>query len=81
MVARKRKSARIESRIRWWRLKEEERGFKFREEVRQVVGGGGDVLEAWATNAKVLKKTARKLPGGGRQRDLVAELRSLEKYR
>lgn len=46
MVARKRKSARIESRIRWWRLKEEERGFKFREEVGQVVGGGGDVLEA-----------------------------------
>ncbi|KAF7687188.1 hypothetical protein HF521_014416 [Silurus meridionalis] len=43
-VKKKRKRVRTERRIRWWKLKEEECSVRFREEVRQVLGGGEEVL-------------------------------------
>ncbi|KAF7706388.1 hypothetical protein HF521_019642 [Silurus meridionalis] len=52
-VTNKRRSVRTERRIRWWKLKEEDCRVRFREEVRQGLGGGEEVLDDWATTAEV----------------------------
>ncbi|KAI5630253.1 hypothetical protein C0J50_10328 [Silurus asotus] len=58
---KKRRRVRTERRIRWWKLKEEESSVRFREEVRQTLGGGKEVLDDWATTAGVMREEARKV--------------------
>ncbi|KAF7708370.1 hypothetical protein HF521_017427 [Silurus meridionalis] len=59
-VKKKRRRVRTERRIRWWKLKGEDFGVRFREEVRQGLGGGEEVLDDWATTAEVIRGTTRK---------------------
>ncbi|MFY0383419.1 RNA-directed DNA polymerase, partial [Bacillus sp. YIM B13582] len=69
---KKRRRVRTERRIRWWKLKEEECSVRFREEVRQGLGGGEEVLDDWATTAEVMREAARKVLGvtsGNRKED------------
>ncbi|KAI5629253.1 hypothetical protein C0J50_8152, partial [Silurus asotus] len=56
----RRRRVRTERRIRWWKLKEEDCSMRFRDEVRQGLGTGEEVLDDWATTAEVMKDTARK---------------------
>ena len=63
LVVRLRKRVRAEPRTRWWKLKEDDCCVKFREEVRQVLDGGKEVWDDWATTAEVVKKIARKVLG------------------
>ena len=62
-VKKKRKRVRTEKKIRWWKLKEEDCSAKFREEVRQRLSGGDEMLDDWATTAEVLRETAKKVLG------------------
>ncbi|KAI5086429.1 hypothetical protein C0J45_2298, partial [Silurus meridionalis] len=62
-VKKKRRRVRTERRIRWWKLKEEDCSVRFREEVRQELGGGEEVLDDWATTAGVMREAARKVLG------------------
>ncbi|KAF7688155.1 hypothetical protein C0J45_21398 [Silurus meridionalis] len=71
-VKKKRRRVKTERRIRWWKLKEEEFSVKFREEVRQGLGGGEEVLDDLVTPAGVLRVAARKVLGvtsGNRKED------------
>ncbi|KAI5099189.1 hypothetical protein C0J45_11328 [Silurus meridionalis] len=54
-VKKKRRRVRTERRIRWWKLKEEDCSVRFREEVRQRLGGGEEVLDDWETTAGVMR--------------------------
>ncbi|KAI5091548.1 hypothetical protein C0J45_18754 [Silurus meridionalis] len=67
---KRRRRVRTERRIRWWKLKEEECSVRFREEVRQGLGGGEEVPDDWGhTNshahfpAEVMRETTRKILG------------------
>lgn len=44
-------------------MNEEDCCVKFREEVRQTIGGGEEVLNDWATTAEVVRETARNVLG------------------
>ncbi|KAF7698039.1 hypothetical protein C0J45_12652 [Silurus meridionalis] len=44
-VKKKRRRLKTERRIRWWKLKAEDCSVRFREEVRQGLGGGEEVLD------------------------------------
>ncbi|KAI5094883.1 hypothetical protein C0J45_14958 [Silurus meridionalis] len=71
-VKKKKRRVRTERRIRWWKLKEEECSVRFREEVRQRLGGVKEVLDDWATTAGVMREAARKVLGvtsGNRKED------------
>ncbi|KAI5091175.1 hypothetical protein C0J45_18381 [Silurus meridionalis] len=71
-VNKKRRRVRMERRIRWWKLKEEECSVRFREEVRQGIGGGEEVLDNGSTTTEVIRETARKVLGvtsGNRKED------------
>ncbi|KAF7703561.1 hypothetical protein C0J45_1013 [Silurus meridionalis] len=71
-VKKKWRRATTEKRLRWWKLKEEDCSVRFREEVRQGLGGGEEVLEYWATTAEVIREAARKVLGvksGNRKED------------
>ena len=48
----KRKRMRAESRIEWW---------KFREELKQALGGSEQLPDGWVTTADVVRETARNL--------------------
>ncbi|KAI5630223.1 hypothetical protein C0J50_10298 [Silurus asotus] len=69
---KKRRRVRTDRRIRWWKLKEEECSVRCREEVRQELGGGDEVLDDCGTTAEVMREAARKLLGvtsGNRKED------------
>ncbi|KAF7698220.1 hypothetical protein HF521_004730, partial [Silurus meridionalis] len=71
-VKKKRRRVRTERRIRWWKLKEEECSVRFREEVRQGLGGDEEVLDDWETTARVTREAAEKVIGltsGNRKED------------
>ncbi|KAI5624641.1 hypothetical protein C0J50_15787 [Silurus asotus] len=58
-LKKKRRIVRTERRIGWWKLKEKDCSVRFRKEVRQGLGGGGEeVLDDWATTAEVIWVTA-----------------------
>ncbi|KAF7711439.1 hypothetical protein C0J45_0417 [Silurus meridionalis] len=59
----KKRRVRTKRRIRWWKLKEEDCSVRLREEVRQELSGGEEVLDNWATTAEVIRETARKVLG------------------
>lgn len=52
-----------EPRTKLLQLKDEECCVKFREEVRQAIGGSEEVLNDWATTAEVVRETAKKVLG------------------
>ncbi|KAI5625632.1 hypothetical protein C0J50_14846 [Silurus asotus] len=60
-VKKKRRRVKIERRIRWWKLKEEDCSMRFRKEVKQGLSGGEEALDDWATTAEVIRETARHL--------------------
>ncbi|KAI5094295.1 hypothetical protein C0J45_16019 [Silurus meridionalis] len=62
-VKKKRRRVRTKRKIRCWKLKEEGCSVRFREEVRQGLGGGEEVLDDCGTTARVMRKTARKVLG------------------
>ncbi|KAI5628052.1 hypothetical protein C0J50_8290 [Silurus asotus] len=69
---KKRRRVRTKRRIRWWKLKEEECSVRFREEDRQGLGGGEEVLGDWETTAELMREAARKVLGvtsGNRKED------------
>ncbi|KAF7702306.1 hypothetical protein C0J45_23141 [Silurus meridionalis] len=69
---KKRRRVRTERRIRWWKLKEEKCSVRFREEVRQGLGGGKEVLDDWVTTGGVMRVAAKKVLGvtsGNRKED------------
>ncbi|KAI5611767.1 hypothetical protein C0J50_1408 [Silurus asotus] len=71
-VKKKRMRVRTERRIRWWKLKKEECSVRFREEVRQGLGGGEEMLDDWGTTGGVMREAARKVLGvtsGNRKQD------------
>ncbi|KAI5609928.1 hypothetical protein C0J50_5600 [Silurus asotus] len=72
LEVKKRRRVRTERRIKWWKLQEEECSVRIGKEVRQGLGGGDEVLDDWATTAKVIRETARKILGvtsGNRKED------------
>ncbi|KAI5095389.1 hypothetical protein C0J45_15464 [Silurus meridionalis] len=69
---KKKRRVRTEGRIRWWKLKEEDCSVRFREEVRQELSGGKEVLDDWETTAGVMREAARKVlcvTSGNRKQD------------
>lgn len=57
-----------EPRIKLQRFKEEECWKKFREELNQVPGSGGQMLASWETPTEVAREIAGKFLGVARQR-------------
>ncbi|XP_065668148.1 uncharacterized protein LOC136088371 [Hydra vulgaris] len=53
--------SRAEPKIRWWKLKDEDCCLKFRDDVRQALGGG--VLDTWDETSNTLRDVARKILG------------------
>ncbi|KAI5085399.1 hypothetical protein C0J45_22987 [Silurus meridionalis] len=60
---KKRRRVRTKRRKRWWKLNEEECSVRFRDKVRQGIGGGEEVLGDWETTAGVIREAARKVLG------------------
>ena len=59
----KRKITKAEPRIKWWKSKRGDYYEEFREEIRRALGVREVLPQAWATTAKVVKDTARKVLG------------------
>ena len=55
--------ARVEPRIRWWKLRKSECSVKFKDEVIQALGGGEELSDDWEAAAEVVRETARKVLG------------------
>ncbi|XP_065667643.1 uncharacterized protein LOC136087941 [Hydra vulgaris] len=58
---KKKKRVRAEPKIRWWKLKDEDCCVKFRNELRQALGGG--VLDTWNETSNTVRDVARKILG------------------
>ncbi|KAI5615444.1 hypothetical protein C0J50_0125 [Silurus asotus] len=71
---KKRRRVRTDRRIRWWNLKEEKCGVRFRDVVRQRLGGGEEVLDDWKTTALVMREAARKVLENANDRVPTEEL-------
>ncbi|KAF7696957.1 hypothetical protein HF521_005375 [Silurus meridionalis] len=52
VLKKKRRRLRTKRRIRWWKLKEEECSVRFREEVRQGLGGAEEVRDDYCRSDK-----------------------------
>ena len=63
LETKKRKIAKAEPRIKWWKLKNEDCCEAFREEIRRALGGKDELPDDWTTTAKVVRDTARKVLG------------------
>ena len=63
LETKKRKIAKAEPRIKWWKLKKEDCSEEFREEIRRALGGKDGLPDDWTTTAKVVRDTARKVLG------------------
>ena len=61
--AKKRKIAKAEPRIKWWKLKKEDSCEEFREEIIRALVGKEELPDDWTTTAKVVRDTARKVLG------------------
>ncbi|XP_065645283.1 uncharacterized protein LOC136075774 [Hydra vulgaris] len=61
LEVKKKKRVRAEPKIRWWKLKDEDCCVKFRDEVRQALGGG--VLDNWDERSNTVRDVARKILG------------------
>lgn len=62
MTLESKKRGSVRARPKWWRLKKENCMVEFREELRQALGGSGEVQNSWATTAEVVRETAREVP-------------------
>ena len=63
LETKKRKIAKAEPRINWWKLKKGDCCEEFREEIRRALGGKDELPDEWTTTAKVVRETARKVLG------------------
>ncbi|XP_065675781.1 uncharacterized protein LOC136091988 [Hydra vulgaris] len=61
LEVKKKKRVRAEPKIRWWKLKDEDRCVKFRDEMRQALGDG--VLDTWDETSNTVRYVARKILG------------------
>ena len=60
---RKRRITKAEPRIKWWKLKKEDCGEEFREEIRRALGGVEQLPDDWTTTANIVRDTKRKVLG------------------
>ena len=56
----KRKIAKAELRINWWKFKKEYCCEEFREEIRRALGGKEELQDDWKTTANVVREKGRK---------------------
>ena len=59
LVVKERKRAKVEQRIKWWKLKKEDCCKDFRERLKQTLGGHEELLDDWVTTATVIRETGR----------------------
>ncbi|KAK3552498.1 hypothetical protein QTP86_012369 [Hemibagrus guttatus] len=72
MVCKKKRSKiEIEKKTKWWKLKKEECCEKFRQKLRQALGGQVVLPDDWETTAEVIRETGRKVLGvsSGRRKE------------
>lgn len=60
MEIKKRRRRREEASMKWWKMKKNDGKIKFRNELRQALGGSEELPDNLATTAKVVRKTAKK---------------------
>ncbi|XP_062866594.1 uncharacterized protein LOC134329279, partial [Trichomycterus rosablanca] len=63
VVVKKRKRVKLEKKTKWWKLRKEECGEEFREELLKTLGGKKELPDDWATTATVIRETGRKVLG------------------
>ncbi|KAK3522013.1 hypothetical protein QTP70_021391 [Hemibagrus guttatus] len=70
MVCKKKRS-KIEKKTKWWKLKKEECCEKFRQKLRQALGGQVVLPDDWETTVEVIRETGRKVLGvsSGRRKE------------
>ncbi|KAI5616961.1 hypothetical protein C0J50_23549 [Silurus asotus] len=70
-VKKRRRRVWTERRIRWWKLKEKDCSVRFREEVRQELGAGEEVLDNCGTTAEEERQLENVLgvTSGNRKKD------------
>ncbi|KAK3507183.1 hypothetical protein QTP70_009514 [Hemibagrus guttatus] len=68
---KKRSKIEIEKKTKWWKLKKEECCEKFRQKLRQTLGGQVVLPDDWETTAEVIRETGRKVLGvsSGRRKE------------
>ena len=57
------KIVKAETRIKWWKMKEEDCCEEFREEIRRALGEKEELPDDWTTTTKVVRGTARRVLG------------------
>ena len=57
LLVRKRKTAKAEQRVEWWKLKNEDCFEDFRERLRQTLGGGEELPYDWINTVICLQST------------------------
>ncbi|KAK3530635.1 hypothetical protein QTP86_029561 [Hemibagrus guttatus] len=67
----KTKRSKLEKKTKWWKLKKEECCEKFRQKLRQALGGQVVLPDDWETTAEVIRETGRKVLGvsSGRRKE------------
>ncbi|KAK3525620.1 hypothetical protein QTP70_001367 [Hemibagrus guttatus] len=67
----KKKRSEIEKKTKWWKLEKEECCEKFRQKLRQALGGQVVLPDDWETTAEVIRETGRKVLGvsSGRRKE------------
>ncbi|KAK3570693.1 hypothetical protein QTP86_025020 [Hemibagrus guttatus] len=70
MICKKKRSE-TEKKTKWWKLKKEECCEKFRQKLRQALGGQVLLPDDWETTAEVIRETGRKVLGvsSGRRKE------------
>ncbi|KAK3558455.1 hypothetical protein QTP86_018182 [Hemibagrus guttatus] len=68
---KKRSKIEIEKKTKWWKLKKEECCEKFRQKLRQALGGQVVLPDDWESTAEVIRQTGRKVLGvsSGRRKE------------
>jgi exonuclease III len=71
LTVRRIKKAKVDQRMKWWKLKREECCTTFRETLKQALGGQEVLPEDWTTTANVIRETGRRVLGmsSGRKAD------------
>ena len=67
----KRQKARLEPKIRWWKLKNTDCSSEFEAEVRNALKGSSEELKDWISTAEIVRESARKVLGvtSGRRKE------------
>ena len=73
LMVKKKKTEKVKSKMRWWKLKETSYQEAFRQEVTRILGGKDGLPDEWDKTAEMLRKTAQTLLGvtfGKRKEDM-----------